>query len=94
MHLTDQAARRLAWIAFGLVCLGYLAIAAFPFVVRATTDLDPLDRASWSDFLLGAFSFAFPLVGVLVANREPKNAVGWVLIAVGLVIAAPLSVWL
>ena len=32
----------------------------------------------------GAFFLAFPLVGALIASRRPKNAVGWLCLAVGL----------
>jgi hypothetical protein len=35
--------------------------------------------------LLGGFLFlAFPLVGALIASKRPKNAVGWLCLAVGL----------
>ena len=32
----------------------------------------------------GAFFLAFPLVGALIASKRPKNAVGWLCLAVGL----------
>jgi hypothetical protein len=32
----------------------------------------------------GALFLAFPLVGVLIASRRPKNAIGWLCLAIGL----------
>jgi len=46
--------------------------------------------SSWSadvgvgGLLGGAFFLAFPLVGALIASERPKNAVGWLCLAVGL----------
>lgn len=44
-------------------------------------DVDPLI----SEYLLLFAFFTFPIVGIFVTNREPRNAVGWILLAIGFV---------
>jgi hypothetical protein len=35
--------------------------------------------------VLGVAMFSFPVVGVLIASRQPRNAIGWILLAIGFV---------
>jgi MFS family permease len=75
----DRRARRRALTVFG-VDLGLLAVG-WTFLA--------LNSAAGSDSLGGGLSFdiptlVFPLTGVLVARRQPRNAVTWVLLGIGL----------
>jgi hypothetical protein len=38
-----------------------------------------------ANLLLLAVTFTFPLVGSLIVRRQPRNAVGWVMLAIGVV---------
>jgi hypothetical protein len=71
--VTPRAAARVAWGIGTLCAVG--AVAAF---LLATLNGAADIQAAAVTVLL-----AFPLVGALVAARQPGNAVGWLLIAVG-----------
>jgi hypothetical protein len=81
-------ARAGAWLAWSLAALSVIMfIAAIALHVLARS----LDSAGeWSALgavgqVLGFLPFlAFPLVGALVASRRPRNWVGWILLADGL----------
>jgi hypothetical protein len=74
---------RLAWplagLAVGLILLGQLVIL---FGIGVGT---PLDDEIALDVLGNYVAFyAFPLVGALIATRQPENATGWLFVAIGL----------
>src|SRR4051812_44439505 len=91
MPVSSSRARQLAWVAFGVCCSFYVINAAVPVVAQAL----PGSRASGSldlfNVIIGVVTLAFPVSGMLVARREPKNPVGWLMLTVGLVVAIPLS---
>jgi hypothetical protein len=80
--------RAAAWLAWSLACLTlvmFVATIALWFLAR-----DAQVPRSWGadlsvgGLLGGALFLSFPLVGVLIASRLPKNAVGWLCLAIGL----------
>ncbi|MDQ3766501.1 MAG: hypothetical protein M3346_04050 [Actinomycetota bacterium] len=75
----SRTASRLAWVAFGFVTFVYLAGLAFSLLNRSTDH----PGVSTFDPIVVAL-FAFPVVGVLVASRQPWNPTGWILLAIGL----------
>src|SRR5215211_6841719 len=83
-----MSARTGAWLAWSLAALSVIIfMAAIALHVLARS----LDSAGeWSTLgavgqVLGFLPFlAFPLVGALVASRRPRNWVGWILLADGL----------
>src|SRR4029077_19858680 len=78
-------ASRLAWVLFGAT-LACLAVAVWLGVL--TRDVQGTDWGSsgiGAAILVGAALVAFPVVGVLVATRQPRNAIGWIMIEIGLV---------
>jgi hypothetical protein len=80
--------RAAAWLAWSLACLTlamFVAIIPLWFLARGA-DLPSSWRADLSvgGLVGGAFFLAFPLVGALIASRRPKNAVGWLCLAIGL----------
>ena len=85
---SDRARRRLAWA-------GWWVIAASSTVGWTITSIGKVDApASWGSSLLGEYAFAvvvlsFPLVGLAVLVRQPRNRFGWLLEGVGLSWALP-----
>jgi hypothetical protein len=81
----SRAAFLLAWSLAGLSVAMY--VASVPMLVLARSADIP---SSWeADLtvgdLLGELLFLiFPLVGALIASRHPKNPIGWILLADGL----------
>jgi hypothetical protein len=82
--MTDRAASRLARIVFAVDCV--LVLAA---LVSSSLNGTGENPAAWdASEILAADLFAlamftFPVVGVLIAFRRPRNAIGWILLADG-----------
>ena len=80
-----RAAFLLAWSLAGLSVAMF--VASVPLLVLARSAHIP---RSWEanltvgDLLGGAIFLIFPLVGALIASRRPRNAIGWILLAEGL----------
>jgi hypothetical protein len=74
--VTSRAARDLA----------LAAAAAFAACVLATLAFVVLAGASSDDLIVIAFG-GYAAVGTLIALRQPRNAVGWLLLAIGLAFA-------
>ena len=83
--MNTRAASLLAWSLAGLTLAMFVATIPLWFLARGA-DLPSSWRADVGvGGLLGGFLFlAFPLVGALIASKRPKNAVGWLCLAVGL----------
>ncbi|HJW60747.1 MAG TPA: hypothetical protein VJ931_14050, partial [Actinomycetota bacterium] len=75
--MTPRAAVRLAWGLWGLA----VALIAAAVAVNAA-----LVVRSWSGGL-ALLSLAFLTVGAYLAGRRPGNAVGWLLLGWGMVMA-------
>jgi hypothetical protein len=74
--------RRLAWALFAVtVALFVAGIVLAPTTDQSGTSDWELSELSAYLFVVAMFSFA--AVGVLIAVRLPKNAVGWLLLAIG-----------
>src|ERR687891_1187816 len=80
-----RAAFLLAWSLAGLSVVMF--VARVPLLVLARSAHIP---SSWEanltvgDLLGGVIFLIFPLVGALIASRRPRNAIGWILLAEGL----------
>jgi hypothetical protein len=79
--VTSHAAVRVAWSLWGLT-VGLLALAAW---------LDAGNSAGWpgsqDELALVPMSLTFATVGALIAARHPRNPIGWLCGAFGLVVA-------
>ncbi len=73
--MSHAAARRLAWGGFIAIVLVYMVGGATSI---ASGSVDPFG------FLL----FVFPLVGILILTRQPRNTIAWILLAIGALAAA------
>jgi hypothetical protein len=80
-----SVSRWLAWSLAGLTLAMFVATIPLWFLARGA-DLPSSWRADLGvgGLVGGAFFLAFPLVGALIASTRPKNAVGWLCLAVGL----------
>ncbi len=93
MQLSDTKARRLAEITFALCVVFYLVDILCPGFASLATGHGWYWDVPVGDMLLTVMTMMFPVIGVLVARRHPRNAVGWVMLAVGIVASLPLSVY-
>ena len=81
--MSDRTAARLAWAVFGLA--GLLLLGGVVGALLAARAWGQPMGAVVPDTLLTAATFSFAVVGVVIAGRQPRNAVGWILLGVGLV---------
>ena len=72
-------ARILAWSLWGLAAAFYLGLLAFTVLNRSAPGADPV-----FDPIFGLIVLLYPSVGALVAARFPRNPIGWLLLAAGL----------
>ena len=82
--MSTWTARRLAW-GIGVFSLVLMAVTLVQmFVDRATSDL-PSSVLSWStaDILDVVSSIGVPVLGIVIVNKQPRNAVGWLFLAAG-----------
>jgi signal transduction histidine kinase len=82
---------RAAWALLALVGVGLLAQASFAWANRAP---HPGTSANWSGSgavaaLVSAPLLGFPVVGAILASKRRGNAIGWIMLAVGVSFALP-----
>lgn len=70
--VTERTASRLVWV--GLGCLTFLVLAGEAVSMAAGSAPDPA----------ALMLLTFPIVGALIASRQPRNAIGWIMLAVGI----------
>jgi hypothetical protein len=69
--VTERTAARLAWVVLGGIVL--VSVASVAVSLGTGSGLDPFAVAVLS----------FPIVGALIASHQPRNAIGWIMLAVG-----------
>ena len=85
-RISDRALVRWAWVALAV----YVAAAVLD---RTLLLIEPAPAATdWSSGTAGELLFdvaigAFPVVGLLIIRRQPRNRIAWLLVAVGLAAA-------
>jgi hypothetical protein len=83
--LSVRAASWLAWSLAGLSAVLFVAAATLYALVLAAPVPDSWDVNFNIAGLLGSATFlTFPVVGALIASSQPRNPVGWILLADGL----------
>ena len=85
--MTTWTARRLAW-SLGIVSIALLLAALVLMFVDRGSDV-PSNVAVWSasDVLDVLVSLGVPVLGIVIVNKRPKNAIGWVFIVAGIALA-------
>ncbi len=87
--MTEQRARRLAWSAF---LVWGLFIVATVFFNVGTKPLPGIE-GSEGDLSWTLITSSFGIVAILVLARQPRNPIGWILMAIGLMFAEPLAAY-
>jgi hypothetical protein len=80
--MSTTSLRRLAWAVFAVT----VALFVAGIVLAPTTDqsgTSDWELSELSAYLFVVAMFLFSAVGVLIAVRLPKNAIGWLLLAIG-----------
>ena len=78
-------ARAASWLAWSLAALSVaMFVAASLLSVLARSPGDVTLVAAISETISFVLFLAFPIVGALVASRRPRNPIGWILLADGL----------
>ena len=83
--MSTRAAGRLAWSAWGAcvaLTIAECVLVALNFGTPGLNNVGALD--TFLNILFSIAFLAFPTVGALVASRYPRNAIGWIFLAVGL----------
>ena len=83
--LTDDKVRRLAHLTFVLIALFYLLDAVVPPTASIAAGRGWYWGGGLTATMLIAITTLFPIAGLLIARRQPRNAVAWVMLAIGLV---------
>jgi signal transduction histidine kinase len=73
--VSDRTTRRLAWGVFIGLSVVY-AVGVGGSIATRSVDL------------FGVSTYAFPVVGILILARQPRNRIGWILLAIGAIWAA------
>ena len=81
---------RLAW---GLCAASFVLTAIGLAFVAVNDGAAPSNTlgSTTLDVMYGVFSLAFPVVGALIASRQPRNAIGWLLLGTGVILAVEQS---
>ena len=87
MALTDRTLRGLAWTAAVLfVVTTLVSVVTYLVTDPEFTDWGTSGRLTQLMFMLMVTTF--PAVGLLITRHQPRNRIGWLLLAIGLVWAA------
>jgi hypothetical protein len=79
--MREQIARRLVWVAGGLYAMLVTSSLVFDVATKPSAG-DPGFGIGEAVFTLSTLSF--PIVAILILAREPRNRIGWILMAIGL----------
>jgi hypothetical protein len=84
--IQPRTATRLAWALWAIYLLLQTAALVLAFLARSYPPdaNDPLALFSRAWLYLPS-NFAFPTIGALIATRQPRNPIGWLLLSIGLV---------
>jgi signal transduction histidine kinase len=89
--LSDRALQRLSWASFAFYVVGF-GISGVAELFDPTVAVgDWGGTSSLGEYLFVAMTALFPIVGILIIRRQPRNVVGWLLHGTG--IAWGLSGW-
>ena len=80
--MNDRALSRLAWITLAATLACFATVGILEWIN------DPLPGSDWGDessaFIFPLVILTFPLVGSVIAARQPRNAIGWIMLGIGL----------
>ncbi|MEA2507191.1 MAG: hypothetical protein QOH48_1809 [Actinomycetota bacterium] len=80
--MTDRSLRRLAGIAFAFVTTLFIVGLMLTLLPPSARGRSPTGGA-YGTILFSTIMFAFPVVGVVVASRHPRNRIAWIFLLIG-----------
>src|SRR5689334_1619930 len=83
--MSKRVTTSLAWALASMCVASSLLGLALEAVNRSTAQ-----RASFIYSNTLVLALCFPLVGLIIALRQPKNAIGWLFCSIGLLAAIPM----
>ncbi|MDQ4005288.1 MAG: adenylate/guanylate cyclase domain-containing protein, partial [Actinomycetota bacterium] len=78
--MTERSAQRLARFAGGLYLLLFITSLVFDLATKPTKGDPGLDIG---EVLFTLSTAAFPIAAILILARQPRNRIGWILMAIG-----------
>jgi hypothetical protein len=79
--MSEQTARRLAWLAVGLYVLLFATSLVLDVATKPTKGHQGLDMG---EVFFTLSTASFPIAAILILARQPRNRIGWILMAIGL----------
>ena len=73
--------RALPWVLLAITVAFMIAGRALEMVVRQNREIE--DSGVLGEIAMGLAFLGFPAVGALVASRQPRNSIGWLLLGIG-----------
>jgi signal transduction histidine kinase len=89
--VTDTGKRRLAKVLFALVLVEFAIGVVLAVMLAALPGYGLADALALGDLAFALGVLLFPVLGVVLATRRPDNAIGWLMLAIGLVAMEPLT---
>ncbi len=84
VSVSDRTLRGLAWAVWSFVAAMFAVAVALALVAEPLTGKS--SGGNTADVLgFAALALTFPLVGLLIVRRQPRNTIGWLLLGIGLV---------
>jgi hypothetical protein len=80
-----MSTRAAPWLAWSLVTLSVvLLVGGLSFALMTRSSVP--ERPYYGSVTLSVLALAFSVVGAIIASRQPRNAIGWLLCSVGVTI--------
>jgi class 3 adenylate cyclase len=79
--MSQQTARRLAWVAGGLYAVLFVSSLFFDVATKPTKGRPGLEIG---EVFFTLSTASFPIAAILILARQPRNRIGWILMAIGL----------
>src|ERR671912_2577080 len=81
-----MSGRAAAWLAWSLMVLSVvLLVGGLSFALMTRSSVP--ERPYYGSVTLSVLALAFSVVGAIIASRQPRNAIGWLLCSVGVTIS-------
>ena len=83
LHLSDQSLRRWSWASLGCLVTAGAVSAVFEFFDDTTYE-DWGSSQTWAEVGFVLVIALFPVVGLLITRRHPRNRIGWLCHLIGI----------
>ena len=87
---TEAAGSAFRWLAVGLFGLTLVFLAASAAFLWLANDAMGAAQNMFGDVSYLTMILAFSIAGLVIARRQPRNAIGWIMLAIGLAGTEPL----